>query len=73
VEKKSIWRIKKSSGGGRPTPPDSGGKIKKQKRLSVQQSGVIKLDAWDGHLLLKKRSKKLNNKWDGVQYHFLGE
>jgi len=30
--KKSIWRRKKSGGGGRPTPPDflrSGGKVKK--------------------------------------------
>jgi hypothetical protein len=29
VEKSQSGRLKKSGGGGRPTPPDSGGKVKK--------------------------------------------
>jgi hypothetical protein len=42
VEKSQSGKPTKSGGGGRPTPPDFGGKVKKGKKISVQQSGIAK-------------------------------
>jgi hypothetical protein len=33
VEKSQSCGLKKSDGGGRPMPPDSGGKVKKRKKV----------------------------------------
>jgi hypothetical protein len=41
-EKVNLADSKKSGGGGRPTPPDSGGKVKTRKKFSVHQSGFAK-------------------------------
>jgi hypothetical protein len=47
----------KSGSGGRPTPPDSGGKVKKGTSFSVQQSGIAK-----SGLRGKKSLKKVNKR-----------
>jgi hypothetical protein len=46
VEKNQSGGPKKSGGRCWPTSPDSGGKVKKGKKFSVEQSGVAKSGLW---------------------------
>ncbi len=59
MEKSQSGGPTKSGGGGRPMPPDSGGKVKqKEKSLSIQQSGIAKLGLHEKMLKKVKKSKK---------------
>jgi hypothetical protein len=57
VEKSQSGRPTKSGGGGRPMPPDSGRKVKKGKKFSVQQSGAAKSGLHEEKKSLKKVKK----------------
>jgi hypothetical protein len=60
-KKDNLADSKKSGGGGWPTPPDYGRKVKKRKKsFSVQQSGIAKSGLQKKMLKKVKKSRKTN-------------
>jgi hypothetical protein len=71
VEKSQSGRPTKSGGGGRPTPPDSGGKVKKRKQVfPFNNLASLNLDFAEKKIAKKgKKRHKRNYGNHPVEFH----